>query len=134
MSSTLIHHHPLVIGHVITLLAVNLNVLQPEHTDLSPTCEPTPLDLRALDDMGLLRKVGSIFCISLAGPVVPRHERVFGRNTTTRETDQQATQQLAAAEQNAAARLDRIEARMAHMKNMLQLLVQHLLPAEHRGT
>lgn len=68
---------PRFLGPIMTLLAVNLNIFNHEQTDLHRAGEPTPLDLRVLDDMGLLRKVGGTFFLTPAGPVVPCNERVF---------------------------------------------------------
>lgn len=67
------YHHLLILGRVITLLAVNLHLFYPEKTDLHYIDEPKLLDQRVLDDMGLLCKVGGIFSLTPAGSVVPRN-------------------------------------------------------------
>lgn len=70
---------------MITSLAVNLKLLHPDYTDLTPTGEPTPLDLRTLNDMGLLRKVGGVFSLTHIGPIIARHECVFRKKAANQE-------------------------------------------------
>lgn len=77
VSSVLSYSRTLIISSVITSLSVNLHLFYPEHIDLHHTSEPTLMDLCVLDDMGLLRKVGDAFSLTLTGPVMLRNERVF---------------------------------------------------------
>lgn len=131
ISSILTYHRPLNLGHVITLLAVNLDILHPGHTDLGLIGEPTPLDLRVLDDMGLLCRIGGIFSIALASPVIPCHEHVFRKNIAPwAETQQPADPP--AADPSTDSCLDKIEACIMHMESMLQLLVHHFLPRDQQ--
>lgn len=94
-----------------------------------------------LDDIGLLCKVGGVFSLTPAGPVVPCHERVFQKNTVIQAEASQATTPPAVDPAEAPigaplspsinARLDRIDARIQHIY-MLQLLVDHFLPGVHQ--
>ncbi|XP_043817312.1 uncharacterized protein LOC122724981 [Manihot esculenta] len=162
ISSIIQYNRPLIFGHLITAIAVNQKLLHPAHTDLTPTGKQTPLDLRSLDDMGLLRQVGGIFSLSPAGPLTPRHERVFRKRKASQpsisqhpspqeataevrvnepaqealpEAPQQEQNQVhedVAPNQSVQARLDRIETRMHNMEHLLQILVNHFLPTEQQ--
>ena len=74
-----IRNRPLLLGALVTRLAIHQELLDPSHHSLTPAGPITSLDIHFLDDMGLLHLEDGIPCFAPAGPPVPYNQRVFAR-------------------------------------------------------
>jgi hypothetical protein len=80
-SNALFFHRPLILGSYITHFALNAQLFSLDNNNLHKACDMPPLDLKSLDDMGLLHRENGIICFAPPGPLVPRHLRVFTQAT-----------------------------------------------------
>lgn len=64
---------------IITQLAIFTTGLDIDETDLHIICPQTPLNLRSLDDMGLLELKDNKSYFAPPGPPEPRNMRIYGK-------------------------------------------------------
>lgn len=61
------HKRHLILGSMITALAVNLNLLDLNDNDLHVACSMKPLDLHCLENMGLIEQVQGVYSFCTPG-------------------------------------------------------------------
>lgn len=143
LSGTITYHRPLILGHIFTSLVVNLKLLHPDYTDLTPSMNQPP-GPTYFGRYGVVSQGEGSFFLTPAGLVIPLYERVFRKKVANQEaTSQQpvppiATQQAveeapaeAPQDHSVEACLTKIKDRMQHMEGLLQLLVNSFLPRDH---
>lgn len=71
LHTTVNRHRPLILGHIVTHIALYEGLFDFTPNNLHKTCDLLPLHLMSLDDMGLLCKNGVVFSLFPPGPIIP---------------------------------------------------------------
>ena len=74
-ASVLTNRRPLILGSLITQLAVHEDLIDLENNDLHVACEMLPLDLDCLAGMGLIGQKKDVFYFYPPGPIMTRQQR-----------------------------------------------------------
>ncbi|KAL0361184.1 UNVERIFIED_CONTAM: hypothetical protein Sradi_3802900 [Sesamum radiatum] len=67
VSAHYLQKRPLILGPLITHIALNTQLIDLANANLHIACTPHPLDIAALDQMGLLTRWNGLLCFTLSG-------------------------------------------------------------------
>ncbi|PIM96992.1 hypothetical protein CDL12_30547 [Handroanthus impetiginosus] len=118
---------PLILGSLITHLAVQLHLISLEAHDLHLACEMQPLDMTCLLGMGLVGQHNGEFHFCPPGPLVPRKARVVhDRGATSSDSPSPTSSFDEDTARSTTVRLRRLEQRLSRMEKNLMAYFHHV--------
>ena len=128
-AGVLANKRPLILGSLITHLAVHENLIDLNNNNLHVACEMLPLDLDCLVGMGLVGKKKDVFYFYPPGPVMTRQERKV-LNAAEDDVIQHSTivpsTSAAPSQGRYDHQIERLERRIARMEKNLAGFFAHM--------